>query len=92
MDDQAHVKTNNNLTCLQHPSVTEGGEAIEAPIVPGSEMLALMLISFLLHVYWSPDSCDWVMIRFTRERGFADDEYHINIQYQPEQVCGSRPC
>ena len=45
MDDQAHVKK-KNLTCLQHPTVTEGGEAIEAPIVPGSEMLALMLTAF----------------------------------------------
>ena len=27
--------------------MTEGGEAIEAPIVPGSEMLALMLTAFL---------------------------------------------
>ena len=40
------------------PTVTEGGEAIEALIVPGSEMLALMLTAFLtclLHVYWSRD-------------------------------------
>ena len=54
MDDQAHVKKKNNLICLQHPTVTEGGEAIEAPIVPGSEMLALMLTAFLtclLQVY-----------------------------------------
>ena len=29
------------------PTVSEGGEAIEAPIVPGSEMLALMLTAFL---------------------------------------------
>ena len=58
MDDKAHVKKTNNLKCLQHPTVTEGGEAIKTPIVPGSEMLALMLTAFmtcLLLVYWSPD-------------------------------------
>ena len=49
MDDLAHVKKKKkNLTCLQHPTVTEGGEAIEAPIVPGSDMLALMLTAFLI--------------------------------------------
>ena len=56
MDDQAHVKKQNNLTCLQHPTVTEGGEAIEAPIVPGSEMLgllALMLTAFF-YTYTGP--------------------------------------
>ena len=58
MDDQAHVKKKSNLTCLQHPTVTEGGEAIEPSIVPGSEMLALMLTAFLtcllIYVYTGP--------------------------------------
>ena len=63
--------------------MTEGGEAIEAPIVPGSEMLALMLTAFLtffLHV------TDPQISVIGCERGFADDEYHINIQYQQKLI------
>ena len=49
-------------------------------------MLALMLTAFLTCLY----RCDWVLIRFTIERGFADDEYHINIQYQQKLICENK--
>ena len=38
----------SDLTYLKHPTVTAGGEAIEAPIVPGSALMLTAVLTYLL--------------------------------------------